>query len=287
MSESRIRMNPQEQKDVMLNILIRFSKYCDSHGLEYFLDAGTLLGAVRHKGYIPWDDDIDVNMPRKDYDRFCELTRKNHGKLSEHLYVEYSEDTIFPFLKIADDRTVLVEYPDKNPMEVGVYIDVFPKDGIKDSSWKSKIVCDVSYKLNLIRWFNVFSIYAWKNDSSYLKRIVARVGRSLIKFPNLPLKLQQAWIKSYGRRNPVGKCRYVTTLVNGEFHKIAPIECFRSSVLLEFEGNRFKAPVGYDQYLRCLYPGDYMTLPPEEKRIHHDTIVYWRSATAYQDFHKD
>lgn len=277
-------MDLKEQKDVMLNILIRFSEYCDKHNLEYFIDAGTLIGAVRHKGYIPWDDDIDVNMPRKDYDRFCELTRKNNGFLSEHLYVEYPEHTIFPFLKIADDRTILVEYPDRNPMEVGVYIDVFPKDGIKDNGWKSKFVCDTSYRLNLFRWFNVFSIYAWKNDTNVLKKTISGVGRILIRFPNMPLKLQQTWIRVYINRNPIEKCRYVTTLVNGEFNKIAPKECFENYVFLEFEGHKFKAPVGYDKYLRCLYRGDYMVLPPEEKRIHHDNIVYWKSETLRKDF---
>lgn len=79
-------------------------------------------------------------MPQVDYDRFIALTKKQSGYISEHLQVEYPEDTIYPFLKISDDRTILVEFPDKNPIEVGVYMDVFPKYGIKDKSWQSEMV---------------------------------------------------------------------------------------------------------------------------------------------------
>ena len=79
MAKSRVIMTENEQKQVMLNILSFFADFCEDNGLNYFLDAGTLLGAVRHKGYIPWDDDIDVNMPRKDYDRFVQIVRNNNG----------------------------------------------------------------------------------------------------------------------------------------------------------------------------------------------------------------
>lgn len=286
-SKEYILMSTEEQKKVMLKILCEFSEFCETHGLEYFLDAGTLLGAVRHKGYIPWDDDIDVNMPRASYDRFCNIIKQNKGRLSLHLFVEFPEDTIFPFLKIADDRTILIEYPDKNPMEVAVYIDVFPKDGIKNDSLKSKIVCDVSYYLNLLRWFNVYSIYAWKNDSNYVKRLIAALGRMVIRWPNVPLKLQKEWINRYSKRNPLEKCTYVTTLVNGEFSKRAPKKCFESSIKLEFEGCYFTAPKDYDAYLKCLYSNTYMEIPPLEKRIKHDNIIFWKNEEARSSFLKE
>ena len=272
-----IEMKKEEQKEVMLNILCEFSEFCERNDLDYFLDAGTLIGAVRHQGYIPWDDDIDVNMPREDYEKFINMTKEKGGVLSEYLYVEYPEETIFPFLKIADNRTVLVEYPDKNPMEVGVYIDVFPKDGICDASKKSKLVCDISYNLNLLRWFNVFSVYAWRNSNSVLKKMIAAMGRTFIKHPNIPLVLQQKWIRKYREKYPIDCCKYVTTLVNGEFNKRAPKECFSNYIMVEFEGKKFRAPVGYDEYLKCLYKSDYMQLPPEEERVSHNNIIYWKS----------
>ena len=283
-ASNRIAMSLDEQKSIMLNILVQFASFCQTHKLNYFLDAGTLLGAVRHHGFIPWDDDIDVNMPRTDYDRFCHLAKKNGGYIAEHLFVEFSEDTIFPFLKIADDRTLLIEYPDTNPMEVSVYIDVFPKDGIKDSGIGTKMVCQISYWLNLWRWFNVFSVDAWRKSHNAVKRFMAFCGRKFTKEPNLPLRLQQKWLRRNAKLHPLEKCQYVTTLVNGEFHKRAPKECFADYMLMDFENKQFRVPIGYDMYLRCLYPGDYMQLPPIEKRTVHNTQVFWRSSDAKNDF---
>lgn len=276
----RVIMTPQEQKQVMLHILRTFADFCENHGLRYFLDAGTLLGAVRHKGYIPWDDDVDVCMPYADYQRFCDLMKTE--KLAEHIYVEFPEDTIYPFMKLADDRTILVEFPEKNPMEVEVYIDVFVKSGIYDLSKSSALLCKTCELLSLWQWFNKYSIYAWQRSDQLWKRLIAAVGRKLIKRPNRPLKWQQALMERNQKRHPYETCGYVTTLTNGEFHKCAPRECFAGHTMLEFEGQQFRGPKDYDTYLRCLYPGDYMQLPPKEKRVKHDTVIYWKSEQAKQ-----
>lgn len=273
----RQSMTLEEHKKVMLNILIEFAKFCDEHNLMYYLDAGTLIGAVRHKGFIPWDDDIDVNMPQKDYDRFVELTRQTNGYMGEHLQVEYPEDTIYPFLKVSDDRTVLIEFPDQNPMEVGVYIDVFPKYGIEDKKLSTKLLCGFCHYMDLVHWFNTFSIYAWaRPGNNIVKKMIAWLGRKTIKHPAWPVKLQSRIMHRYARKHPLEKCKYVTTLTNGEYHKLAPKECFDGFQWLEFEGIQFKGPKDYDTYLHCLYKGDYMQLPPEDKRVHHNVEVYWK-----------
>lgn len=269
-------MTDSEQKQVMLDILTDFAKYCQAHDLQYFLDAGTLLGAVRHHGYIPWDDDIDVNLPRKDYDAFIALTKASGGMLNDHIQVEYPEDTMHVYLKLGDVRTTLIEYPDRLATECMVYIDIFPKDGLLDKSWRTKLLSKTSEKLALLNWFHKFSIYAWKNEKSAVKRIIAACGRLALRRPNAALRLQDRMIHRYAGKHPADRCKYVTTLVNGEFHKIAPKACFDQAVDMEFEGRTFKGPAGYDAYLRCLYPGDYMQLPPVEKRVKHDTIVFWK-----------
>ena len=277
--DNRKPMTLDEQKKVMLNILVEFAKFCDEHNLMYYLDAGTLIGAVRHKGFIPWDDDIDVNMPQKDYDKFIELTRNSKGYLTEHIQVEYSENTIYSFMKISDDRTILVEFPAQNPMEVGVYIDVFPKYGIVDKSCTSKIICKVSEILGCMHWCCHYSVYAWtRKESVYSvsKRLAGKFLSPFFKDANWPVRLQDAIMHRYAKRHPLEKCKYVTTLTNGEFHKLAPKECFDGFQWLEFEGIKFKGPKDYDTYLHCLYKGDYMQLPPEDKRVHHTTEVYWK-----------
>ena len=269
-------MTLDEQKKVMLDILVEFAKFCDEHNLMYYLDAGTLIGAVRHKGYIPWDDDIDLNMPQIDYDKFVDMMRQQSGMLNDHLLVEFPETTIYPFLKISDTRTILVEFPDRNPMEVGVYIDIFPKYGVKDKSWCSKLLCKTSEICTNFHWFNRYSIYAWARPGhNILQKAIAWVGRHTVKNCQLPLRIQSVIMHRYARRHPLETCQYVTTLTNGEFHKLAPRECFDGFQWLEFEGLQFKGPKDYDTYLHCLYKGDYMQLPPEDKRHHHQTEVYW------------
>lgn len=275
--DNRSKMTLQEHKQVMLGILLEFTKFCDRHGLMYYLDAGTLIGAVRHKGFIPWDDDIDVNMPYCDYDKFIYITKQSGGYMTEHLRVEYPEETIYPFLKISDDRTILVEFPEKNPMEVGVYIDVFPKYGIKDKKWKSRMACKISELLGLFHWFSSYSIYAWRRPGhNILKKTMAAIGRLLFPQEKFSTQIQNWFMHQYAKHHPVENCQYVTTLTNGEFNKLAPRACFDGFQWLEFEGYKFKAPKDFDTYLHCLYSGDYMQLPPENNRVHHDIIVYWK-----------
>lgn len=281
MHNDRIAMTLDEQKKVMLDILVCFANFCEKQGLQYFLDAGTLLGAVRHKGYIPWDDDIDVNMPRIDYDKFIALAKENNGYIGPHYRVEFPEETIYPFLKISDDRTILVEFPNRYPMEVAVYMDVFPKDGIKDKSLRSRSLCKTSELLRLAIWFNKFSIYAWKEKGNALQKVIAWLGRKLIKDPNVPVRWQDRLIHKNQKKHPLETCEYVTTLTNGEFFRIAPKSCFDDYVMMGFEGIPFRCPVGYDTYLRCLYSDTYMQLPSEEKRVkHHNTFASFVSPKA-------
>lgn len=276
MCECKI-MTLAEQKQVMLGILSTFAEYCDTHNLRYYLDAGTLIGAVRHKGYIPWDDDIDVNMPQRDYYAFIKQMRKQNGHLSDNIIVEFSDETLYPFLKISDRRTIMIEFPHDNPMQVQVYIDVFPKFGIKDKSWRSKQVCNICYILGLWQWFNVYTLKKWKRPNMELsKRIVGYILDAINIYPHLPQKLQERFMLQYAKYHPLSECKYVTTLTNGEFHKLAPKECFDGFQWLEFEGMKFKGPKDFDTYLHCLYKGDYMQLPPENKRYHHKTEVYWK-----------
>lgn len=260
----------------MLDILNAFAAFCEEHKLQYFLDAGTLLGAVRHRGFIPWDNDMDLCMLRPDYDRFVALVQERDRKLSEIYRVEFPEDTIYPYLKIVDTRTRLVEFPDKYPIETGIYIDLFCKDGLKDDSLATRLICGESRFLELAYWFNRFSVYSWEKNGNAAQKLIAAVGRKTIHRPTRPIELQRRLLRWNEKKHPMESCRYVTTLSNGEFHKRAPKECFSEAVMLPFEGKDYPCPVGYDSYLRCLYPGDYMQLPPPEKRGVHHVLVTWR-----------
>lgn len=277
MKDCKILMTKEEQKLVMLQILKVFADFCEKNNLSYFLDAGTLLGAIRHKGYIPWDDDIDVNMPIKDYDKFINLTKKNNGFLNKNIRVEYTEETIYPFLKISDNRTILVEFPNKYPMDVEVYIDVFPKVGIVDDGIKTKLLCGLCSFLGKLHWFSKFSIYAWKKDKSRIKRLIALIGRKVILKPNFFINVQSKLIHNHINNNPLEKCKYVTTLTNGEFEKRCDKNYFFEFDMINFENQKFKAPKESGKYLECLYSETYMEIPPLEKQRVHNTIVFWRN----------
>jgi lipopolysaccharide cholinephosphotransferase len=274
--DNRKPMTLDEQKKVMLNILVEFAKFCDEHNLMYYLDAGTLIGAVRHKGFIPWDDDIDINMPQLDYHKFIHIMSECDYRLNEYLKVEMPSEHLYPYIKISDTRTTLVEFPESNPMEVAVYMDVFPKYGIKDKSWSSKMVCEVCRYLNLVHWFNHYSVDAWqKPGNSIIKKLFAKTMKAITWNKAWASDFQELIMTRYAKRHPLELCQYVTTLTNGEFHKLAPKECFDGFQWLEFEGLKFKGPKDFDTYLHCLYKGDYMQLPPEDKRVYHTTKVYW------------
>jgi len=266
-----------EHKQIMLDMLVVFTTFCDKHNLAYYLDAGTLIGAVRHKGFIPWDDDIDINMPIKDYDSLIDIVRRNNNHINDYIIVEFPADTIYPYLKISDTRTILIEFPDKYPMAGGIYMDLFPKYGIKDKSFSSKMVCEISKLLGLMHWVNKFSVNAWQQPSySISKRLFAKALKAITWNSSWAANLQDKFMHNYMRHHPLSECEYVTTLTNGEFHKLAPKSCFDGYQMLEFEGHKFKGPKDYDTYLHCLYKGDYMQLPPEDKRVHHNINVYWK-----------
>lgn len=265
-----------ELQRIMLEIMTSFAAFCDEHGLKYYLDAGTLLGAIRHKGFIPWDNDMDICLLRPDYDRMIELLKKNNFKLNDHIILEQPEDSLFCFCKLSDTRTKLIEYPDTWPEENYVYIDVFPKDGLRDLSIKTKAVCKLSETLGLLHWFNKHSIPYWSAKKHGPKRWLALLAGVLVKDKNRPYRFQQRFIKWYSRRHPLETCEYANTLVNGEFYRICHRSCFDERVLLDFEGKKFYGPKGYDEWLRVLYGDDYMTPPPKEKQCVHDVVVTWR-----------
>lgn len=270
-------ISQQEHKRIMLEMMIEFADFCDKNNLTYYLDAGTLIGAVRHKGFIPWDDDVDLNMPQPDYDRLCELVKPTGGYINDHIAVDFPDNTLYPYLKITDKRTLLIEFPDTNPMKVNVYMDLFPKYGIAKRSVSAKMLCKISELLGLIHWVNKYSVDAWQRPSQNLfKKAAAKIIKALTINPSWAANVQNRLMHAYARRHPLETCEFVTTLTNGEYHKLAPRNCFEGYTLLEFEGHMFKAPADFDTYLRCLYPGDYMQLPPENKRIHHNIEVYWK-----------
>lgn len=273
------KISLKDHQSIMLNIISVFADFCDKHNLNYFLDAGTLLGAVRHHGFIPWDNDADVCMTKPDFDKFLILMKKTNYKLSDFLVLEKPEDSIHPFYKICDIRTKLIEYPDGiTPFEYHVYIDLFVKVGLPNNDKKAKKVCKKAERLALWHWFYKRTIYKWSTCNSKIKRLIGKVFIVCIRNKNRACLKQKKFIDKISKTYTYQNCLYVTTLTNGEYYRRCRRVFFDNYVLLDFENKKFKCPIGYDGWLMVLYGENYLQIPPKEKQIVHNVDVEWISS---------
>ena len=253
-----------ELQQVELAIFKSFVEVCEKLGIRYYLLAGTLLGAVRHKGFIPWDDDIDVGILRDDYDRFLECAGE---LLPSHLFLQsYKSDKGYhqPYAKLRNSNTAFIELPVKdNPMNHGVFIDIFPLDK-----------CDVSVRNSFSyrmkeRIYSMSASSLMKNYKLDFKRRLIRVGCKLI-CPDPKVAISK--IDALRQSMPKGEMLVNFSGVYGA-REIAPADWYGEGVTLEFEGMLVTVPKEYDKLLTQIY-GDYMTPPPPEKRITtHQTCV--------------
>ena len=247
-------------KKIEFNVLKHIADFCDKNSISYFLLGGTLLGAVRHKGFIPWDDDIDIGMPRKDYELFCSLF--NDSELTLHLPGD--KHYAYPFAKVSQKQTVLNELDSKYSNVFGVYVDVFPIDDIPNDIKKQK-----QYFRRLGKYKNILSI---KSVRLFKKRPIIKT------FVLFFLKL--ALIFRRTEKIAISANRYASSFNNCDFagnsswgygaRETTKKEVFSKLVDIEFEHELFKAPENYDEWLTNVF-GDYMCLPPVEKRVanHH------------------
>lgn len=262
-------INIEELKKVQLNLLDHVSDFCKKNRIRYWLDAGTLLGAIRHKGYIPWDDDIDIGMLRTDYDRFVKKFNK-YNKKYQCYCIENNEKFCYPYAKVLDKSTVLYE-PDRNGKKLCVNLDVFVYDNAPDDEKMRKRMFDIRdfyYTLNILR------TYHHEPNGKWYRKLAIYIFRFfLLLFPRsfFCKKTIQNSKRFEGRETRcVGNFTSISRVVCGK-------EVFDSFIEVEFEGKRYPAPSGYDEWLKAFY-GDYMVLPSEEKRVsHHVFEAYYLS----------
>lgn len=246
-------------------MLRKFIEVCDLLKIRYYIVGGTLLGAVRHRGFIPWDDDIDICMPRSDYEQFI---AKGQKYMPEYYFIQtYETDKEWPgnFAKIRDSRTTFIESSVKNcKINHGVYIDIFPMDNYPDGIMR-RIITEKIEKICKVRIGMVYSLKEEK--ASFLRRTVRflRKRAALALFPKIvdANTYRDKVIKSI----PKGKMCVNYSGIYGK-KEIMPYSWYGDGCLLEFEGLTVRAPIEYKKWLTQIY-GDYMTLPPVEKRVAH------------------
>lgn len=262
---------------IIVDVLREFIDICKQQNYTYYVCGGTAIGAVRHHGIIPWDDDIDVAMPRPDYDKFLAFAKDYHSDKYEILTPYTTKDYPMYFAKFSNKQTSLIENADI-PSLWGLYIDIFPIDGAADD--KEQAAKDQARfrhemnKLECISTHNSFSQYL-----SLLGSIKqwGRFCRKTIGF------FARQWYRGIILRRLEEICRrydFATSrnvmVYSGSYggREVLPKEWVSSKVEEPFETLTVDLYNGYDGYLRQLF-GDYMQFPPESERVSHHTKAYF------------
>lgn len=258
----------EKLKEIELELLDQFIYVCNQLNIKYYMIGGSLLGTVRHKGFIPWDDDIDVAMQRDDYDIFIQFAQE---LLPENIFLQtFMTDPEYPalFAKLRRSDTIFIETSvSKLNINHGVYLDIFPLD-----YYPVKRRTQLDLKLfSKIVFGKLGQVYYMKNN----QRTKTLSQKCFEAISNMKYHSTQDALLSYEKKL---RNQHKSPLLRNYFgawgeREIWPIGWFESCVYLEFEKRRVSVPRDWNLILTAVY-GDYMTLPSEEKRVtHHDTIM--------------
>ena len=262
---------------VIIDVLSVFIRICEAQGLRYFCAGGTAIGAVRHQGMIPWDDDIDVFMPRPDYDRFLALAAHTMPEGYEVLSPYATKDYPMYFAKMCNARTTLLEN-ERIPCVFGLYIDIFPLDGACDdveTCYREKRRFKrLMNKLEAVSTHNSFGEYVGlltkrREWGRFAVKTVAFCCRSWLR----QWLLKQMDSIAYGHDYALSS-RVVTYSGAYQRQEIYPKAWLETPQMFAFEGLMVNLPHDYDAYLRHFF-GEYMTLPPVEQRASHHQKVFF------------
>ncbi len=257
-----------------------FKDFCEAHDLLFYFCGGCCIGAIRHKGFIPWDDDVDFFMPREDYEKLKVLWPRE-ADTQRYTLVTQTETLVDHnlFITIRDNNTTAVKpYQKGIDMCHGLAMDILPLDGCPDSSWQRK---------KQLFWALLYSLFCAQLVPENHGKKVALLGKiALGLVPSRKLRYR-IWklAEKHMTRYPISQCSAVTELCSGPkyMRNRYPKEWFASSVYREFEGEKFPLPVGYDGYLRMVF-GDYMQLPPEEQRQPSHDLLFCDLERGYQAY---
>ena len=263
---------------IEIDILAEIDRICNAHGLQYFLAGGALIGAIRHNGFIPWDDDIDICMLREDFDKFMKYAKNELGtrfSLQDGISEPKYFDTI---VRVRDNNsTGIIRRDLDHKCNNGVFVEIYPLDFVNDDTQKYKKQEKV---IHLYRALLHLNAYGLEKNATSKDKVLYIFSKVLFKFcsPRRVYEMMQDCCRKYTHADgqfvdelmTKYNCRYrYEDVSNTEYHI--------------FENRQFRIPVGYDHCLRTTY-GDYMKLPPENERLqHHNRVVYYNPYYPYTD----
>lgn len=257
------KLDIDEIKEVELGVMDYIHNICKEKGINYSLAYGSLLGAVRHRGFIPWDDDLDIALKRDEYDKLYQAILEDNNSIYKIVSWENDSRYPYPFYRVYDSRTVYENNYIQNDIELGICVDVFPFDDYKDVNKEIT-------KLDMYRRLSVYTLYGIRNKEAGIKNIVRYL--MLVVFRLTRVKTWNKKLNDCSKAPVDGEYidylmeskKYITKLDAKALDEV--VEC-------KFEDRVYNIPKDYDHILTTIYGSDYMEIPSLEKRIQHDDFV--------------
>ena len=257
------KLDIDEIKEVELGVMDYIHNICKEKGINYSLAYGSLLGAVRHKGFIPWDDDLDIALKRDEYDKLYQAILEDNNSIYKVVSWENDSRYPYPFYRVYDSRTVYENNYIQNDIELGICVDVFPFDDYKDVNKEIT-------KLDMYRILSVYTLYGIRNKEAGIKNIIRYL--MLVAFRLTRVK---TWNKKLNDSSKVPvNSEYIDYLMESKKYSTKiDAKALDEVVECKFEDRLYNIPKDYDHILTTIYGSDYVEIPPLEKRIQHDDFV--------------
>ena len=259
-----------EIQQMELGIMEYIHEVCQKIGVKYFLAYGSLIGAVRHQGFIPWDDDMDICMLRDDYEKLQDYLIAHPDERYEVMSYKNNINYVYPFMKVQDNHTYLVEEDVRIDSDMGIYVDIFPVDGYEDDqAFKDKMT-----KIIKKRQLSCYTFKGITNTKSVVNSMIRYISVIIFYFTNTNKYVSQ--IDELAKSRKVENYEQVDYLIYKDMNKpVWKREWLEQVESGSFEGKEFMIPKHYHEILTSDY-GDYMQLPPVEQRVSHHDFKLWK-----------
>ena len=260
----------REIQQMELGIMEYIHEVCQKIGVKYFLAYGSLIGAVRHKGFIPWDDDMDICMLREDYEKLQDYLIANPDERYEVMSYKNNLNYVYPFMKVQDNQTYLLEEDVRIDSNMGIYVDIFPVDGYEDDS----VFKDKMTRLIKKRQLSCYTFKGITNTKSILNSLIRYISVIIFYFTNTNKYIRG--IDELAKSRKVDDYELVDYLIYKDMNKpVWKREWLKQTITGVFEGKEFMIPKNYHEILTSDY-GDYTQLPPVELRFSHHDFQLWK-----------